>query len=112
MTPDSEGLHFITGPEKTKRQADIVFVHGLGGGSHSTRRNGKEGKAGHFFWPEELGKDLPQCGIWSIGYPAGFTGLGKLGMLIEQRAGNVAFKLGKAGLGSRPIVFVTHSMGG
>jgi tetratricopeptide (TPR) repeat protein len=33
-------------------------------------------------------------------------------MLIEQRAGNVAFKLANAGLGTRPIVFITHSMGG
>jgi hypothetical protein len=33
-------------------------------------------------------------------------------MMIEQRAGSVAFQLGNAGLGSRPIVLVTHSMGG
>jgi tetratricopeptide (TPR) repeat protein/pimeloyl-ACP methyl ester carboxylesterase len=112
VTIDSEGLHEIANTGKPDRLADVVFVHGLGGSSHKTWRYGNAGNDDHFFWPEELGKDLPLCGIWSIGYPAGFTGLEKLGMIIEQRAGNVAFKLAKTGLGSRPIVFVTHSIGG
>ena len=112
MTPDSEGLHEIANTTNRDRKADIVFVHGLGGASHTTWRHGKEGKAGHFFWPEELGKDLPDCGIWSVGYPAGFTGLGKQGMIIEKRAGNVSDTLANAGLGDRPIFFITHSMGG
>ncbi len=77
MTPDSEGLHEIANMANKDRKVDIVFVHGLGGSSHGTWRHGKEGKAGHFFWPEELGKDLPHYGIWTVGYPAGFTGLGK-----------------------------------
>jgi triacylglycerol esterase/lipase EstA (alpha/beta hydrolase family) len=89
-----------------------VFVHGLGGASHATWRHGKEGKAGHFFWPEELGKELPDCGIWTVGYPAGFTALGKPGMIIEKRAGNLSQKLSNAGLGARPLLFITHSMGG
>lgn len=112
ITADSEGLHEIANTGNRDRLADIVFVHGLGGSSHKTWRYGDAGNDDHFFWPEELGKDLPLCGIWSIGYPAGFAGLEKLGTLIEQRAGNVAFKLAKAGLGSRPIVFVAHSIGG
>jgi len=112
LVPDSEGLHPIVNTDKSDRQADIVFVHGLGGTSHSTWRHGKQGTAHHFFWPEELGKDQPQCGIWSVGYPAGFTGLGKQGMIIEKRAGNLSDKLANGGLGDRPILFITHSMGG
>jgi hypothetical protein len=112
MTPDFEGLHPIANTDEPGRRADIVFVHGLGGASHGTWRYGKEGKAGHFFWPGELGKDLSECGIWSIGYPAGFTALGKPGMIIEKRAGNLSQKLANAGLGVRPLLFVTHSMGG
>ena len=112
MTRDSEGLHEIANTSKPDRQADIVFIHGVGGASHSTWRHGREGEQGHFFWPEELGKDLPNCGIWSVGYPAGFTELGKPGMIIEKRAGNISHKLATAGLGHRPVVFVTHSMGG
>ncbi len=112
MTPESEGRHEIANPTARDRTADIVFVHGRGGDSHSTWRHGKEGTGGHFFWPEELGKDLPHCGIWTVGYPAGFTALGKPGMIIEKRAGNLSQKLANVGLGARPLLFVTHSMGG
>lgn len=112
MTPDSEGLHAIANTGNADRVADVVFVHGLIGFSHKTWRHGKERKRGHFFWPEELGKDLPECGVWSVGYPAGITELGKPGMAIEDRAGNIAHRLANAGLGDRPIIFVTHSMGG
>ncbi len=112
MIPDSEGLHEIANTHRADRQADIVFVHGLGGTSHATWRQGKEGRDQQFFWPEELGKDLPACGIWTVGYPAGFTALGKPGMIIDKRAGNLSQKLANAGLGSRPLLFITHSMGG
>src|SRR5438309_301413 len=112
MTPDSEGLHEIANTSNPGREADIVFVHGLGGTSHGTWRHGKEGKTEHFFWPGELGKDLPNFGIWTVGYPAGLTALGKPGMIIEKRAGNLSQKLANAGLGVRPLVFITHSMGG
>lgn len=120
MTPDTEGLHPIANADKADRVADIVFVHGLGGSSHATWRHGKEGASDHFFWPEELGKELPQCGVWSFGYAAGFTQFGNPGMIIEMRAGNLAQQLAlaesspgvNAGIGKRPLVFITHSMGG
>jgi len=57
MTPDSEGLHEIAITTNRGRKADIVFVHGLGGTSHGTWRPGKERRDGHFFWPEDLGKE-------------------------------------------------------
>lgn len=111
-TTNTEGLHRIANCDKQDRQADIVFVHGLGGTSHSTWRHGKEGQPGHFFWPEELGIDLSNCAIWSVGYPAGITNLGQPGMLTALRAGNIANKLANDRLGYRPLFFVTHSMGG
>jgi hypothetical protein len=112
MRPDSEGLHPIANTAKQDRKADVVFIHGLGGRSHATWRHGKLGSSDHFFWPEELGKDLENCGIWTIGYPAGFTAMGKPGMIIEKRAGNLSHKLVTQGLGALPLVFICHSMGG
>ncbi|MEZ5581142.1 MAG: hypothetical protein R3F40_18085, partial [Candidatus Competibacteraceae bacterium] len=112
MTLDVEGLHRIANTTRPDRRADIVFVHGLGGASHSTWRHGKLEKPGHFFWPEALGEDLPDCGIWTVGYPAGITKLGKPGMIVDMRAGNLAQKLADAGFGAQPLFFVTHSMGG
>lgn len=120
MTPDTEGLHPIANTDRPDRVADVVFVHGLGGSSHKTWRHGDQGEAGHFLWPEELGKELPQCGVWSFGYAAGFTQFGNPGMIIGKRAGNLAQQLTlaesapgiNAGIGSRPIIFIMHSMGG
>jgi len=109
---DTEGVFPIANTSRLDRRADIVFVHGLAGNSHGTWRHGKEGEPDHFFWPAELGKELPDCGIWTVGYAAGITGLGNPGMIIGQRAGNLATQLGNHGIGERPLIFITHSMGG
>jgi pimeloyl-ACP methyl ester carboxylesterase len=111
-TADSEGLHRVANHDKQDLQADVVFIHGLGGKSHSTWRHGKAGQPEHFFWPEQLGVDLPSCAIWTVGYPAGITELGNPGMIIKQRAGNIAHTLVNSGLGHRPLFFIAHSMGG
>jgi len=113
MTPDTEGLHPIANTDRTDRVADIVFVHGLAGSSHATWRHGAEGRADHFFWPAELGGELPQCGVWSLGYEAGIIPwFGADGLPIEDRAVNLAHKLTTRGIGDRPLIFITHSMGG
>lgn len=36
LAPDTEGLHRIANIDRGYHVADIVFVHGLGGGSHNT----------------------------------------------------------------------------
>lgn len=113
LAPDAEGVHPIANTDRAGRLADIVFVHGLGGGSHSTWRHGKLGDPGHFFWPAELGRDLPDFGIWSLGYEAGVVPwFGADGMPIEDRAVNLKHKLVNNGLGTLPLIFITHSMGG
>jgi pimeloyl-ACP methyl ester carboxylesterase len=113
LADDAEGVHSIANTDRPDRVADIVFVHGLGGGSHSTWTHGKRGEAGGFFWPEELGKAMPRCGVWTVGYAAGITGFGNPGMVIGKRALNLADQLRLAGVGcDRPVFFVVHSMGG
>jgi|GEM_PF-5731407 len=108
---DSEGVHAVSNIFKG-RKADVVFIHGLKGGSHSTWMHGKQTDDDYFFWPEEMAKDFPDLGVWVVGYAAGVSELGDPGMLIEKRAGNIATQLTNRGIGELPIVFVTHSMGG
>ena len=113
MTADTEGLHRLQNADPTDRLADIVFVHGLGGGSHATWRHGQENAPDHFFWPAELAKDLPQCGVWSLGYEAGITAFGNPGMAIGERGLNFARELQHSGVGlDRPLLFIAHSLGG
>ena len=51
--------------ENPERVADVIFVHGLDGNARTTwHPNDKPND----FWPEWLGNDLPQVGIWSLGY--------------------------------------------
>jgi hypothetical protein len=109
---DMDGLIPIANTENPYRACDIVFLHGLDGGSHSTWTHQEKKNSRSFFWPKELAQDVGNCGIWTIGYAAGKTSVEKPGMLIEKRAGNVALKLVNQGLGDRPLIFVTHSMGG
>ena len=118
MERDQEGLHAICNVEHGDRMADLVFVHGLGGAAHSTwQYQSQDGTKD--FWPEELGKELEHVGIWSFGYAAGITKMGAPGLMLEQRGKNLAVQLLNAevagcdvGFGSRPLFFVTHSMGG
>lgn len=112
MKKDQEGVHAIANTENSERVADIVFVHGLDGASHSTWTHQKEGHPDYFFWPEELGKVIPACGIWSVGYAAGSTEIHKAGMLIQRRAHNLVSQLCVKGVGQRPVIFICHSMGG
>ena len=75
------------------------------------------------YWPAWLGEELPSIGVWSLNYEnAAFksrrlTFLGRSGyrgfaMPLWDRAKSVLLQLEVAGIGDRPLVFVTHSMGG
>lgn len=108
-----EGLFAIANTEQPDCVVDVVFVHGLGGNPFSTWQFGSsdEDQVG-FFWPKELGNDRPRYAIWSLGYEAAFGKWFGDAMPIEDRARNLVDKLIAHKLGSRPILFVTHSLGG
>ena len=113
MKPNATGLHRIYSPPTGGAEADIVFVHGLGGTSHGTWRHGKEGDEDHFFWPEELAREFPECNVWSVGYEADISRAAGKGMVIGLRALSVAALLNANAVGqSRPVIFICHSMGG
>lgn len=109
---------------------DVIFVHGLRGGpfkswrmaddkvsttskaglvEHIDQEAGKEGT----FWPGEwLSADFPQARLFSLRYKTKLTQWTGDSLLLQEVSSMLLEKLLAARIGNRPIVFVTHSMGG
>lgn len=88
---------------------DIVFVHGLSGDAHSTWDCG--GTDG--FWPTWLAQDIAPSNIYCLGYGAAvFEKWAKKEMDMFERADNILEQFAGEGIGARPVVFITHSLGG
>jgi predicted alpha/beta hydrolase family esterase len=103
----AKGLIKISGNDK----ADVVFVHGLGGDALTTwePRGNNKAQNSWLYW---LAQDLPSIQVWSLGYEAeAFPWKGST-MPLYDRATNLLETLNVDGLGSRPLYFVTHSLGG
>ncbi|KAK2657668.1 hypothetical protein Ddye_010720 [Dipteronia dyeriana] len=109
-------------------QVDIVFVHGLRGGPYKTWRISEDksstksglvekidqeaGKLGTF-WPGEwLSVDFPHARLFTLKYKTNLTQWSGASLPLQEVSTMLLEKLVAAGIGSRPVVFVTHSMGG
>jgi hypothetical protein len=121
-TNESE-LYPIGKSQETKDAiANLVFVHGLGGDYKETWQSDK--KDPKTLWPEWLFDDLnenvskgsPPVNVWSLSYPAEAFRVLFFSKAREdsvpQRARNLISILVTAGIADRPILFVTHSLGG
>jgi predicted alpha/beta hydrolase family esterase/tetratricopeptide (TPR) repeat protein len=104
------GLQEIKGCNNPDRNGDVIFVHGLGGNLRSTWH--PEELQDDNFWLNWLSQDNADIGIWSFGYKAEpFEWRGNAMPLFDQ-ASNLLEWLETKGLSERPIIFVTHSLGG
>ena len=101
----------IAGCDNPSRQGDVIFVHGLGGNARGTwHPQGLQNDDN--FWPTWLGEDFPDVGIWSLGYEVEpFKSKGNA-MPLADRATNILDLLDSYEIGERPIIFITHSLGG
>ncbi len=119
---DPLGLTILHEPESSP-SANIVFIHGLGGTSrHTWSRN----RDLHLFWPLEwlpYEPELSFARIMTFGYNSHFSSLShrKENILnISDFAKDLLFSMKFAtgegerrlDIGSAPIIFVAHSMGG
>ena len=101
----------IVGTKNPSRKADLIFVHGLGGDAWSTWHPSAR-KDDNNFWLMWLGEDFPDVGVWSINYQVEPTKWRGSSMFLRDRATNIVDLLDVNQLGTRPIIFITHSMGG
>ncbi|KAM4129543.1 hypothetical protein ACJW30_01G031700 [Castanea mollissima] len=107
---------------------DVVFVHGIRGGAYRSWRIAEDktsttsglvekideeaGKLGTF-WPGEwLSSDFPQARMFTLKYKTNLTQWSGASLPLQEVSSMLLEKLVAAGIGNRPVVFVTHSMGG
>ncbi|WP_265278111.1 esterase/lipase family protein [Nostoc sp. KVJ3] len=101
----------ISGCDNLSRIGDVIFVHGLGGNPRGTWHPQGKGNDDNF-WPSWLGSDFPDLGIWSLGYDVEpFKWKGSTMPLVDRATNSLAI-LDSYDIGSRPLLFITHSMGG
>ncbi|XP_077224280.1 alpha/beta-Hydrolases superfamily protein isoform X2 [Tasmannia lanceolata] len=124
----------VSGSENCSESAvpllDIVFIHGLRGGpfktwriadnkSSTTSKSGlvekidqEAGKQGTC-WPREwLAFDFPHARLFTVKYKTNLTQWSGASLPLQEVSSMLLKKLVAAGIGNRPVVFVTHSMGG
>jgi len=106
---DRLGLCAVAGCESPSRLCDVVFIHGLGGGSHSTWTSQHISDG---FWPNWIGSDFPELGVWTLGYRADVSAWTSESMPLADRGTAMLEALANEGIGERPLIFITHSMGG
>ncbi|KAG4443311.1 hypothetical protein IFR05_001180 [Cadophora sp. M221] len=87
---------------------DVVFVHGLSGDYRTTWQCGDD------FWPRWISTDIPQSRVLLFGYNTHIWSDPNFGA-VNDTARNLARLLTKSrieGQSGRPIIWITHSMGG
>ncbi|KAF7817516.1 Protein SERAC1 isoform A [Senna tora] len=115
-------------PDEKIPPVDVVFVHGLRGGPYKTWRiaddksstkstlvekiDQETGKLGTF-WPGEwLSSDFPDARLFTLKYKTNLTQWSGASLPLQEVSSMLLEKLVAAGIGNRPVIFVTHSMGG
>ena len=110
------GLYKIFEPlDSTKAVADVVFLHGLTGGSISTWHNEQY----DVVWPRDLlGQDLKIVRIFTFGYDADVANWwnpasnNRIGNHAEALIGALDRERRRTKTLMRKLIFVAHSLGG
>lgn len=98
----------VSNPSATNTHGDIVFLHGLGGHLWMTWTPDSPDAVP---LPTRLAAKMPDLTVWTLGYPASPSAWLGGAMDMNERARNLLAHVSQQ-LGTRPIVFVAHSLGG
>jgi hypothetical protein len=111
------GLFTIYNCKNSHPKGDIIFVHGLAGHPWATwHPQNQTDNTNIDFWPFWLGEDLQvneiAVNIWTFGYDAPRFGYVAQGIPRFDLASNLLEYLKVNDIGDRPLIFITHGMGG
>ena len=107
---DRLGVQAVAGTDNPDRLLDVVFIHGLSGDAWTTWMSDPDDDL--TFWPDWLAEEFPKLHIWTVGYTADATLWKGESMPIADQGTNLLNALELDGIGERPVVFITHSLGG
>ncbi|MEH1947926.1 MAG: hypothetical protein V7K77_13370 [Nostoc sp.] len=107
----------VSEPENPHRNGDVIFIHGLAGDAWGTwHHQDRRDRSDCDFWLTWLKEDLTQkgidVGVWTFGYDAARFQFSGSAMPRFDQASNLLESLQVREIGERPVIFVTHSMGG
>ncbi|MDT6942487.1 alpha/beta hydrolase [Brucella pseudogrignonensis] len=92
---------------------DVVFVHGLSGHAVETWTADPCNEPEGGYWPKWIAVDLPHLNLYTVGYAASvFAQWAKKENNLYDQAKHVLETLASYEFGSRPIIFICHSLGG
>lgn len=104
-------LHCVTSGRENGCNYHLVFVHGLNGNWKTTWMHRPDKKES--FWLEWIAEDNPKVCVWSYAYGANMLGFTRKWIGLTQHGEMLLNALKRDLLESgKPVVFVTHSMGG
>ncbi|KAI6178781.1 hypothetical protein M3Y98_00538800 [Aphelenchoides besseyi] len=106
---------FVRPDQEQKISMDIVFVHGFRGSLFRTwRQRDDPSNKTIQFWPREwLRLDIKSnVRVLGLDYPSKLLKFGEIMDSVDKRATKFLQSLKECDVGSRPLFFVAHSMGG
>lgn len=102
--------------EDSLASVDIVFVHGLNPSGDKNPQHAFTTWGGtdkdHPGWPLELAAELPYSQVWVLEYDSSATKWFGRSLPLPRLAKNILDELCNQELGTRPLIFIAHSLGG